>query len=150
MTKNRTPTPVYLDPGMHPGLEVKGLRSYYCLPFKRQYYCVVLWGILLFKLIITKILRNLHYMFLYCNFTQCIICCNSHWIMLQVTIKPHTYKAKCSRHNSHVYLTYTPGQQDLHQEQNHHWRVKIGQALSLQVTSSYFRTRRAPNLSSVP
>ena len=23
--KNRTPTPVYLDPGMHPGLEVKGL-----------------------------------------------------------------------------------------------------------------------------
>ena len=26
MTKNRTPTPVYLDPGMHPGLEVKGLR----------------------------------------------------------------------------------------------------------------------------
>ena len=27
MTKNRTPTPVYLDPGMHPGLEVKGLRT---------------------------------------------------------------------------------------------------------------------------
>ena len=27
MTKNRTPTPVYLDPGMHPGLEVKGLIS---------------------------------------------------------------------------------------------------------------------------
>ena len=27
MTKNRTPTPVYLDPGMHPGLEVKGLRK---------------------------------------------------------------------------------------------------------------------------
>ena len=26
MTKNRTPTPVYLDPGMHPGLEVKGLN----------------------------------------------------------------------------------------------------------------------------
>ena len=26
MTKNRTPTPVYLDPGMHTGLEVKGLR----------------------------------------------------------------------------------------------------------------------------
>ena len=25
MTKNRTRTPVYLDPGMHPGLEVKGL-----------------------------------------------------------------------------------------------------------------------------
>ena len=25
MTKNRTPTPVYLGPGMHPGLEVKGL-----------------------------------------------------------------------------------------------------------------------------
>ena len=25
MTKNRTPTPVYLDPGMPPGLEVKGL-----------------------------------------------------------------------------------------------------------------------------
>ena len=24
---NRTPTPVYLDPGMHPGLEVKGLSS---------------------------------------------------------------------------------------------------------------------------
>ena len=27
MTKNRTPTPVYLDPGMHSGLEVKGLRA---------------------------------------------------------------------------------------------------------------------------
>ena len=27
MTKNGTPTPVYLDPGMHPGLEVKGLRD---------------------------------------------------------------------------------------------------------------------------
>ena len=27
MTKNRTPTPVYLDPGMHPGLEVKGLKQ---------------------------------------------------------------------------------------------------------------------------
>ena len=26
MTKNRTPTPVYLDPGMHPGLEVKRLN----------------------------------------------------------------------------------------------------------------------------
>ena len=26
MTKNRTPTPIYLDPGMHPGLEVKGLK----------------------------------------------------------------------------------------------------------------------------
>ena len=24
--KNRTPTPVYLDPGMHSGLEVKGLK----------------------------------------------------------------------------------------------------------------------------
>ena len=27
MTKNRTPTPVYLDPGMHHGLEVKGLNG---------------------------------------------------------------------------------------------------------------------------
>ena len=27
MTKNRTPTPVHLDPGMHPGLEVKGLTA---------------------------------------------------------------------------------------------------------------------------
>ena len=27
MTKNRTPTPVYLDPGMHSGLEVKGLSG---------------------------------------------------------------------------------------------------------------------------
>ena len=27
MTKNRTPKPVYLDPGMHPGLEVKGLKT---------------------------------------------------------------------------------------------------------------------------
>ena len=26
MTKNKTPTPVYLDPGMHSGLEVKGLN----------------------------------------------------------------------------------------------------------------------------
>ena len=28
MTKNRTPTPVYLDPGMHSGLEVKGLTTF--------------------------------------------------------------------------------------------------------------------------
>ena len=28
MTKNRTRTPVYLDPGMHPGLEVKGLTTF--------------------------------------------------------------------------------------------------------------------------
>ena len=27
MTKNRTPTQVYLDPGMHSGLEVKGLKE---------------------------------------------------------------------------------------------------------------------------
>ena len=27
MTKNRTPALVYLDPGMHPGLEVKGLKD---------------------------------------------------------------------------------------------------------------------------
>ena len=27
MTKNRTLTPVYLDSGMHPGLEVKGLTT---------------------------------------------------------------------------------------------------------------------------
>ena len=32
MTKNRTPTPVYLDPGMHPGLEVKGLNEYLNCP----------------------------------------------------------------------------------------------------------------------
>ena len=30
MTKNRTPTPVYLDPGMHSGLEVKGLMYVVC------------------------------------------------------------------------------------------------------------------------
>ena len=32
MTKNRAPTPVYLDPGMHPGLEVKGLTVFYSPP----------------------------------------------------------------------------------------------------------------------
>ena len=45
MTKNRTPTPVYLDPGMHHGLEVKGLsvvkvkRSFaqYQAPFGIQF-----------------------------------------------------------------------------------------------------------------
>ena len=31
MTKNKTPTPVYLDPGMHPGLEVKGLIRYHII-----------------------------------------------------------------------------------------------------------------------
>ena len=31
MTKNRTPTPVYLHLGMHPGLEVKGLKDPSCL-----------------------------------------------------------------------------------------------------------------------
>ena len=33
MTKNRTPTPVYLDPGMHSGLEVKGLRTKYTVSY---------------------------------------------------------------------------------------------------------------------
>ena len=36
MTKNRTRTPVYLDPGMHPGLEVKGLK----LPLAVKYFIV--------------------------------------------------------------------------------------------------------------
>ena len=36
MTKNRTPTPVYLDPGMHPGLEVKGLITP-IKPIKNEY-----------------------------------------------------------------------------------------------------------------
>ena len=34
MTKNRTPTPVYLDPGMHPGLEVKGLKLELLMQFR--------------------------------------------------------------------------------------------------------------------
>ena len=32
MTKNRAPTPVYLDPGMHSGLEVKGLSIHNVVP----------------------------------------------------------------------------------------------------------------------
>ena len=42
MTKNRTPTPVYLDPGMHPGLEVKGLSDLtaICLHIN-VYYCKI-------------------------------------------------------------------------------------------------------------
>ena len=36
MTKNRTPTPVYLDSGMHSGLEVKGLTfRIVCLKYFR-------------------------------------------------------------------------------------------------------------------
>ena len=38
MTKNRTPTPVYLDPGMHPGLEVKGLMT---SKHETQFFCNV-------------------------------------------------------------------------------------------------------------
>ena len=46
--ENRTPTPVYLDPGMHPGLEVKGLNRifYYLienwiiLENSRSFYCI--------------------------------------------------------------------------------------------------------------
>ena len=40
MTKNRTPTPVYLDPGMHSGLEVKGLRVFKC--FKLHSKCFLI------------------------------------------------------------------------------------------------------------
>ena len=56
MAKNRTPTPVYLDPGMHSGLEVKGLIKYFdcllklrhfqrtkssdCTAFKNKGFCV--------------------------------------------------------------------------------------------------------------
>ena len=42
MTKNRTPTPVYLDPGMHSGLEVKGL----CNPADERVYNMCLWFII--------------------------------------------------------------------------------------------------------
>ena len=35
MTKNRDPTPVYLDPGMHSGLEVKGLSKKYLISDKK-------------------------------------------------------------------------------------------------------------------
>ena len=38
------------------------------------------------------------------------------YVTLQVSIKPRTYKVKCGNHNSHIYLTYTPDQQDLPQE----------------------------------
>ena len=37
MTKNRTPTPVYLDPGMHPGLEVEGLKVLWNLALENNY-----------------------------------------------------------------------------------------------------------------
>ena len=47
MTKNRTPTPVYLDPGMHSGLEVKGLivrfgpgQLRYSSAMHLAYYCL--------------------------------------------------------------------------------------------------------------
>ena len=42
MTKNRTPTPVYLDPGMHPGLEVKGLKQLCLLASLNRYIYIVL------------------------------------------------------------------------------------------------------------
>ena len=54
MTKNRTPTPVYLDPGMHPGLEVNGLNIKYvrmqfacCLTFLIDTIMIVLFDVLL-------------------------------------------------------------------------------------------------------
>ena len=52
MTKNRTRTPVYLDPGMHPGLEVKGLMiSSLCRTdcFQRSFYNMIvqMWNSLL-------------------------------------------------------------------------------------------------------
>ena len=37
MTKNRAPTPVYLDPGMHSGLEVKGLINQFSLGDFQRY-----------------------------------------------------------------------------------------------------------------
>ena len=40
MTKNRTPTPVYLDPGMHPGLEVKGLISIVLIKVRRLHLVI--------------------------------------------------------------------------------------------------------------
>ena len=41
MTKNRTPTPVYLDPGMHPGLEVKGLMKF-SVPHHYIFFIIIL------------------------------------------------------------------------------------------------------------
>ena len=49
MTKNRTPTPVYLDPGMHSGLEVKGLKRIVCCVIGYDYELIIIssrtvWG----------------------------------------------------------------------------------------------------------
>ena len=40
IAKNRTPTPVYLDPGMHPGLEVKGLNGVNQRPKSHTYILI--------------------------------------------------------------------------------------------------------------
>ena len=49
MAKNRTPTPVYLDHGMHPGLEVKGLSN--CFHPLQAFYIIIMlfaaWQIIL-------------------------------------------------------------------------------------------------------
>ena len=49
MTKNRTRTPVYLDPGMHPGLEVKGLKRVQLVLEKNPYLASTQWHAISFK-----------------------------------------------------------------------------------------------------
>ena len=55
MTKNRTPTPVYLDPGMHPGLEVKGLRCRFSNHSIFRIYKSTLQYIYIFRLYISTL-----------------------------------------------------------------------------------------------
>ena len=72
MTKNRTPTPVYLDPGMHPGLEVKGLNHdkqlngrnglYYFKECHSFYNITSIW--------IKMIPHDLHHTWAYINMTH--------------------------------------------------------------------------------
>ena len=67
MTKNRTPTPVYLDPGMHSGLEVKGLNiNTFRISFTgvivsfTGVFCWFYWSILLVLLAYLINLDNYH------------------------------------------------------------------------------------------
>ena len=61
MTKNRTPTPVYLDPGMHPGLEVKGLIT-------KQYEALKGWGVCILIYSHYNNITTILYLSYYCIF----------------------------------------------------------------------------------
>ena len=102
MTKNRTPTPVYLDPGMHPGLEVKGLRLQYDLQLFNKIYVYAFGHSYTNEITNNKIIFSSDNFALVCYFVNCFCV---RLIACTYTVRKHILKLFCifSRNGDLVY-----------------------------------------------